>query len=255
MKIFLMIITAALMTQSACTQVQYQQIPGNPPLTQSTEEQIALASGYLPTIDILVAFLWPEFVRTPQDKVLLKEIILDARLLKSEKEKFQAKRFLLKKEYKDFECEKHPNDDRCIEIEDAIVEHDGGLVEIYRRVETIKQNVSLVGGEWLETNMDYPSLPLSSVDFSKASLTLTVFGKFKDAPLAYQFSNAKIYNDVGFQRFVFEAQRKDEQGFWQIEVAPSQNEFSLLFQGELYWVLPGKTRQGFIYWEHLKIYD
>lgn len=189
---------------------------------------------YSPQIDLLVAFLWPEKFR-PRDKPDLKVIIKTGRELLHRKLAYQEAKAALRARYRQNNC---PGADICFEIEDEIAELDSQLVDIYSLVDIMKEKVARIGGEWIDTNSEYPQEPLPSMDFAEGRLHLTVLGR----PGHFEFSDPEIISHNDFQTMIY---RKDE---WVIKVTPKLYPVCLIMQGEL----KRDGRVGYIYWEHAK---
>lgn len=248
----------------SCSKSKYEEIPGNKGSKGFASALRIESKEYSQNIDLLVAFLWPERISTDVQRHELELIISVSRELKLAKEKFQEKRFELKVEYQRLDCpcilefrcsgdETHTDEAVCLELEDSIFENDKQLPAIYALVDVMKEKVIGIGGEWLQTNLDFPEVPLSTFNFKTLELNLKVFGSSGNLPLDYQFSRPEIFEDIDFQLLTFFSPRKLAIGDWRIEVTHYKTKASLLFQGELFWKHTGKERQGFILWEHAKI--
>lgn len=250
----------------SCTKAKYKEIPG------STREKTYVSAlridfkEYSQNIDLIVAFLWPDQIQTEIQRHELQSIISTSRELKSQKEKFQIKRYELSDDYRNFDCpcilefrcqgdETQNDEEKCLQIEEGIFENDKRLPEIYALVDVMKEKVLNIGGEWLATNQDYPEIPLSSFNFNNLALNLKAFGAAENRPLNYEFTRPEIFEDESYQLLKFSSPRKSATGNWRIEVSPYKNQASLVFQGELYWDRHGIKRQGIIFWEHARLYE
>lgn len=247
----------------SCTKAKYKDIPGAPQQNNYVSALRIDFKEYSENIDLFVAFLWPEQIKSESQRQELKSIISTSKDLKSQKEKFQIKRYELSDEYRRFECpcilefrcqgtETQNDEDKCLQIEEGIFENDKRLPAIYALVDVMKEKVLSIGGEWLETNQDHPEIPLSSFNFNTLKLNLKAFGAEENRPLEYEFARPEIFEDKDFQLLRFSSPRKSASGDWRIEVTPYKNKASLVFQGELYWDRSGIKRQGIIFWEHAR---
>jgi hypothetical protein len=247
----------------SCSKATYKQIPSNKgPKTYASALSFD-SKAYSQNIDLAVAFLWPERVVTDEQRLELQFIISTSRKLKLAKEQFQEKRYELKVEYQRLDCpcilefrctgnETRSDEVVCLELEDSIFENDKLLPGIYQLVDIMKEKVIGIGGEWIQTNFEFPEAPVSTFNFNTLELNLNVFGASENLPLDYQFPKPEIFQDKDFQLLTFSSPRKLSVGSWRIEVAPYKTKASLLFQGEFFWEHSGKKRRGFIIWEHAK---
>jgi hypothetical protein len=232
-------------------------------------------SIYSETIDTMVAFLWPSNIGSKEQQTGLEKILLLSRSLKHKKDNYLHKKSELRELYNinqcpcvlNYECignETNLDEERCYEIEESIYTHDRSLIEIYGLVEDIKYNVTLIGGQWLETHLDFQDIPPSRIDFKNMNLHLSALGSYEVQETKRAFSyiaegivvlKNKDYSNVIYTipRTVHEHGNIFSQGSWTIDVVlvPSKN--ALLFQGELYLDHAGIKRRGFIYWEHPRL--
>lgn len=236
-------------------------IPGKP---TSYISSMSSWDHYSKDIDIMVAFLWPSSVREEQ-RPLLNEIIQTSRDLKNQKESFLKTSHELKKDFDQYFCncvlnyectgeEDIIDENICYEIEEKTYANERLLIGIYGLVELIKGNVKTIGGQWLDTHMDHRNLPSSQMNFSTMELTLSAFDSGSDAPYSYEKLNTNLIQDQDFKQLNVEFSRqhdgKSNYGSWRIEAAAIPSQYSLLFQGKLFWDHDGKSYEGMIYWEH-----
>ena len=245
------------------TKTKDEKINLRPPVSPIQISSLSTWDNYSKDIDIMVAFLWPEEVKV-QDRPLLNEIIQTSRSLKKQKEDFLKTSHQLKNEFDtnfcncvlNFECtgeEDIQDENICYDIEENIYANDRLLIDIYGLVELIKTNVNAIGGKWLDTHLDHRNLPNSQIDFSKMELS---FSAFDAGNLPYSYSNLKYslvqlpdFNQVELQ-FKRMHESNEEFGNWKIQAAAIASEYSLLFQGKLFWEFENKSYEGMIYWEH-----
>jgi hypothetical protein len=258
------IILIALFFCLSCSKTKYENVP---PISDNHQQSSALnvsAQDYNPSIDIFVAFLWPEKIQAQEHKVELQKIIQLARELRIQKEIFQEIRFQLKNRYEEFDCpcilearcngtETHTDENTCLDLENEIIDHDRTLTDVYALVDQIKEKIHHIGGYWIKTNQDFPQLPASEFNFTSYDLNLTVFDSTHEQAVNYLSLKPEIHDYSNYQSLIFHFKNKaDLGGNWIIEVAPTIKPYSLLFQGELYLESEDGRREGFIYWEHIK---
>lgn len=266
MRILLILFIAA-----SCSKVKYEEIRRAPEKNRVIVSTEADFSSYSPTIDVMVAFLWPNEIRV-QDRPSVTRIIEISRELKTRNKDFQLNSIKLRGEYKEAHCscalngecdgsEGELNEVLCYEIEDAIYSNDRKLIEIYGLVEEIKTNVLGINGEWLPTHMDFQEIPTSKIDFSTMSFSFSALGAYLvdgvTCPIAYRTGPNPIIQELSFQRLEFSLPRVLIQenseipyGEWTIDVGINRSDVSILFQGELHWEYLGQARKGIIYWEN-----
>ena len=261
MKIFFLLIILA-----SCTKIKNEEIKGAPEKERFTISVQNDWSGYSPSIDVIVAFLWPEVVAV-SDRPKLTRVIEISRELKTRNQAFQRQKISLKNQYELHHCacalngectgsETEMDEMLCYEIEESIYANDRLLIDIFGLVEEIKKNVISIGGEWLATHLDLREIPSSKVDFKTMEINFSALGGYeldgKLQPIPYLTPATAIIQEKDFQRLEVTFPRQPD-GIWTIDVGITQSNESILFQGELYWDYLGKRRQGIIYWENPRI--
>jgi hypothetical protein len=252
------------LTLISCTKVTYQEVPGQKTSLAYSSKLTINTKEYSENIDLLVAFLWPTEITTEFQRIELQEIIKLSRALKSQKERFQSRIYELKQDYLNSNCpcvlesrcrgdEINRDEKKCLSIEEKIFEQESELPKIFSLVEDIKSKVRSINGEWIETNQDFPDLPLSTFNFQDLVLKLQVFGVDGLQPISYDLKNPELTEEIDFQKLTYSFPSKGDLGVWRIEVAPTQTKSNLLFQGELYRIEGHVKREGFIFWEHARL--
>lgn len=263
-----------LLILSACTKIKDKEIKGAPKIDRLMISVQNDWSKYSSSIDVIVAFLWPEVV-APENRPKLTRIIEVSRILKTRNNLFQKKKIELKTQFDLNHCacalngectgtEEDINEMVCFEIEEATYANDRLLIDIFGLVEEIKSNVISIGGEWLATHLDMREIPTSKVNFETMEISFSALGAFsldeKLQPIPYLTPATAIIQESNYQRLEiifprqsFENGGLNHKGFWTIDVGITQSEESILFQGELYWDYQGKQRQGIIYWENPRL--
>lgn len=261
MKIFFLFLILA-----SCTKIKNKEIEGAPKKERLTISAQNDWSQYSPTIDVIVAFLWPEAVRV-SDRPKLTRVIEISRELKTRNQEFQKKKISLRNQFEVNHCacalngectgsEEEMDEMICYEIEEATYANDRLLIDIFGLVEEIKTNVLAIGGEWLTTHLDLREIPSSKVDFKTMSIHFSSLGGYeldgKLHPIPYTTPETAIIQEKDYQRLEVSFPR-NTMGDWTIDLGITQSEESILFQGELYWHYLGKERKGIIYWENPRI--
>lgn len=267
-------ILAIILILSACTKIKNEEIKRAPEKQRFTISVQNDWSTYSPSIDVIVAFLWPEKVMA-QDRSKLTRIIEVSRELKKRNFIFQKDKIELKKQFELNHCacalngectgtEENLDEAKCFSIEENIYANDRVLIDIFGLVEEIKGHVLSIGGIWLPTHLDLREIPTSKIDFTTMIISFSAMGAYEVnqelLPISYETPTTSIIQEKDFQKLeisfprqVFEDGKLKGMGNWTIDVGITQSEVSLLFQGELYWNYKGHKRQGIIYWENPKI--
>lgn len=258
----------------SCAQEKHSQLAPKIEIVQDSVTWRDERRIYEDSIDVMVAFLWPEKVVTSEQRLAIKQVIATSRKLKPQKESYLVVRNALRLEFERLQCECALNGDceegesdeavdECSEVEEKLSQNNNKLAEFYRLVEVIKENVHRSGGEWLATNLDYPLLPSSHFDLQRSEMKLEVFGDFEKegekVPFAYSLPTPAISRSGVMPRLTWvfprmiqrDAELLDE-GLWTIDVVLSEEEQSVVFQGDLFWDHHGKRYRGVIQWEQLK---
>lgn len=260
----------------ACTKTSWQEIPSSKSQTVQVVGIESDSAHYSEIIDVMVAFLWPLKIETPEQQVSLERVIADSRELVSSKKRYLNKKFELQDLFLanlcpcalNQECsgnETGMDQNKCYEIEDAIYENDRSLIAIFGLVENIKKNVIEIGGEWLDTHLDLKEIPSPTVKFGSMDIHFTALGSYLEnnttKPFSYFIKSARITQETYYKRMTFTVPRlffEDgalvTHGDWIVDVGLSENKASLLFQGDLFWNYQGQKRRGVIYWENPKAF-
>lgn len=230
---------------------------------------------YDETIDVMVAFLWPRDITTDEQRTSVALVIGSSRKLKPLKAAYLGNRSRLRQDFERLDCdcalngvcEEGDSDvavDECSEVEEQLSQNNNLLAEFYRLVEVIKTNVRASGGEWLATNLDYPLLPSSRFNVQESALRLEAFGDYaaggERAPHAYSLPQPVTTRAGVRPRLTWtfprlrtsETGETTEQGVWTIDVVVSEEDQSVVFQGDLFWDIDGARLRGVIQWEQLK---
>lgn len=255
---------------SACSKTMTKSVDDNSAPETIITGYRADFDRYSETVDVMVAFLWPESVTTSSQRQALKDVIRHSRELRVKKDEYLAKKLVLKKKYQKHYCDCALNSEctgaegeldqnLCYELEEAVYAHDRILPEIMKLVDIIKTDVATSGGEWLDTHTDFIEEPASRLNFQDRTFFIGSLGSFtkddKKSPLPYEVKNFELIEESDFLRLTFTQTRVDkyggqQMGTWRADVAVKAGEAALLFQGDLFWDYQGKERKGVIYWEN-----
>lgn len=258
----------------SCTKIKNQEIKKAPEKERFTINVQNDWSQFSPSIDVFVAFLWPEVI-APHDRPKLTKIIEVSRELKTRNSEFQKKKIDLRKKFEINHCacvlngectgsEENMDEQLCYEIEEATYVNDRLLIDIYGLVEAIKENIHTIGGLWLATHSDLREIPASKMDFNTMTISFSALGSYAEAeqtiPISYVTPVTEIIQEKDYQRLEVSFPRLTHHqgeliphGLWTIDAGITESSESILFQGKLYWNYRGKQRQGIIYWENPRI--
>ena len=253
----------------ACGKTTYKPVPSSPELQaeiMTVEEDF---SKFDPSIDVMVAFLWPEKITTAAQRKSVRTIINSSRELKTSKDEYYEKKLTLQRRYRKESCDCNLNSlceegqepgpiDACLKIEEATFANDKKLIAIIEIVEGVKKEVLGCGGEWLDTQSDLTDLPMSTIDLSTMRLNLSAFGSHKKEgvviPYAYELSELSYSRLPTYGRlqttFPRQSSTGRDWGTFEFDLGVKSSKTSLTFQGDLLWHYRGKKRSGIIYWEN-----
>lgn len=216
---------------------------------------------YEASIDVLVAFLWPQSISTPDQKRLVREIISLSRNLKNSKDEYFSERVKLERAFAVNHCQctlnglcedaEIPGDEvLCKDIEKRTYENDAKLIPVMEMVEAVKAKVNEVGGEWLDSQSDLPEAGLSTFEVDQGRIFFSALGANRGVPESYEARDIKFSEQGKFVRVEFQIQSK-RGGIYQFDLGMKDNPNSLTIQGDLLWIHDGVKRQGIIYWEQV----
>ena len=247
----------------SCEKVGHRPVPQSPKPSREVSRLEPNYSLYDENVDVMVAFLWPEVVKTQEQRDSMRLVISSSMKLQKDKNRYFEKKLKLQRKFKEAECNCHLNSlceegqepgsqDACLIIEEATYENDRELIPILELVELVKSEVLKCGGEWLETQSDLTELPPSRFDFNQKIIQFSALG-----PFDYEAKNLSFKSEDLYTRLTFNLPRKHAQkadfGVYYFDLGVRGSSASLTFQGDLFWDYMGKRRQGVIYWEHMHL--
>ena len=208
-------------------------------------------------VEIFVAFLWPLTISEVARKSV-EEVLKLGRSLRSGNEKLLG----VKSEFEILKCEKilageiivtYEEEDHCYNLEDT---RSTLTVQMLEKVNTMRNEVKSIGGEWLDSNQDFDTTETSQIDFDKNTFSIFSMGSTtvddKKEPIPYPKLPFKIkrINDFSFLEMTFP--RTESAGMYSVKADINLREHSAIFQGDLDLIIGDKTQKGIIYWQVLK---
>jgi hypothetical protein len=241
-----------LLIFTGCSKTKYVPIETiSKPETRFVWDETSL-NQFNKRIDVLVAFLWPDVIKTTTQKAGVRKIISRSRELRDFKGKFLIQKIKLEEDYNSQDCpcvldslctgdETHDDLELCLSLEEKKYAHQANLAAFFLIVEDIRQTVESIGGIWVKTNTEYPEAPLSSINYQGRQLNLEVFEvNNQSAPLNSTF---QLNFEKGFPHLTWAMDVNGQA--WLIEASLEVQVNLLSGQGEI----SSGSRKGVIYWE------
>lgn len=216
-----------------------------------------MGSSLQSEVEIFVAFLWPLEISQSQIKDV--ELVLDlGRSLRSGNESLLG----VKAEFETLKCEQilagdiivtMEEEDYCYDLEDR---RSTLTVTMLEKVQTMKQTIEGIDGEWLDSNQDFDSSEVSQIDFEKNTLSIYSMGSInkneEKLPVPYPKLpfQIKSLEDYSFLEMSFP--RSDADGLYSVKADIIPRKYSVIFQGDLDLFRNGSIQRGIIYWQVLK---
>lgn len=227
-------------------------------LVETTISTQSMGFNYENSIDIFVAFLWPEKISTSSQQDAIEKVLKLGRDLRAGNEELLGSTF----EFKELRCEQifsgeidatYEEEEFCYELENKKLSL---TVEMLEKVTTMETLVREMGGEWLESNQDFDTHENSKINFNTRNLSFFSMGHEliddKKVPLPYPKLPFEIKSVGHFSFIELFFPRKNGSGIYKIKADLNFQKYSLIFQGDLDLVKDNKTRRGIIYWQILK---
>lgn len=213
---------------------------------------------YAQKIDVMVAFLWPARIESDSQRSSVRAIISGSRKLKDLQDVYFQKKLKLNRAWKKGECDCVLNGicgetvpetpyDVCQALEDEVFANERALPDIYAIVEKMKSDVIASGGEWLKTHTDFPEGPVSEIDFSGPTISLSAFAPTGE-PQPYPPAAFTLRRSVTFESLELRFRDQSGRGEWRFDMAIQRTPEAMKFQGKLFLETSSSTREGIVYW-------
>lgn len=213
---------------------------------------------YAQKIDVMVAFLWPARIESDSQRSSVRAIIAGSRKLKDLQDVYFQKKLKLSRAWKKAECDCVLNGicgetvpetpyEECQALEEEVFANERALPDIYSIVEKMKSDVIASGGEWLKTHTDFPEGPVSEIDFTNSTISLSAFAPGGD-PQSYSPATFTLGRSGTFETLDLRFRDQEGRGEWHFDMAIQRTPEAMKFQGKLFLETSSSTREGIVYW-------